>query len=104
MPKGDPDGVMRPTAFKAHDLSRLVEALHIVEDELSFQVHRLETFVTPRTEEEAQHLEQLKNGYAAARPVVRTLKRYHEGRLEWLRAGDISEPDDAGELRSAIGD
>lgn len=81
---------------KVRDLTKLVEALDIAEDELSFQVHRLSTMVTPRTDEEREHLDRLKEGYAKARPFLRTLKKYHQGRLDRLNAGDSLAKEDLG--------
>jgi hypothetical protein len=70
------------------DLSKLVNALVLVEAELGFQVHRLNEHVKPRTKSEIEYHENLKEGYGGARYWVGILKRYHEGRLERSRSGD----------------
>lgn len=60
----------------------LVDALSVVEDELGFQVKRLNEHVKARTEEEAKYHDDLRQGYASAQTYVRRLRRYHEGRLD----------------------
>jgi len=91
------EGDSMPETFKRMDitgkLKALIEAATLVEDELLYQVRRLEVHVKPRTEEEKKYHEELRHGYEQAAFYVRTLKRYHEGRLERLLRGEsLSKP------------
>ena len=63
-------------------LAELVRALEIVQEELGFQVHRLNEHVRPRTEAETDYHENLKEGYGKARYWIGILHRYHKGRLD----------------------
>ena len=63
-------------------LPKLVESCEIVEDELAFQVHRLESMVEPRTDSEKEYFGNLLRGYGDAKYWVGILKRYHRGRME----------------------
>ncbi len=65
-------------------LSEVVEALKITESELTFQIKRLLEHVRPRTAAEGKYHEELKAGYQHAAYMVRTLRRYQEGRLKRL--------------------
>lgn len=63
-------------------LPDLVVALRIVEEELDFQVHRLNSMIEPTTQEEREYHGRLKAGYAESYRWVRTLRRYQQGRLD----------------------
>lgn len=78
---------------KVRLLAEIVDALDVVESELTFQVKRLIEHVKPRTEAEAQYFEELKAGYQSAAYMVRTLKRYQEGRLERQKGGAVGQSD-----------
>lgn len=75
-------------------IKALVGALVLTEDELSYQVRRLEGKVKARTEEEAQYHAELREGYKNAGFHIRTLRRYHEGRLERILSGQRLEEED----------
>lgn len=77
---------------KARNLAELVRACEIVESELGFQVMRLTELVQAKTEEEAKYHNELKAGYQNSQFYVRTMKRYHKGRLE--RRGESPMADD----------
>lgn len=83
----------RETRPVARSLAELVRALHIVESELGFQVHRLNEHVKPRTASEIEYHENLKEGYQTAQRWVGILRRYHQGRLDRAGAevGSVSE-------------
>lgn len=63
-------------------LSQLIEALDLVDNELGFQIMRLSDHVHPRHDDEASYHEALKSGYETARRYVRILRKYHEGRSD----------------------
>lgn len=76
---------------KVQRLRTLIAAAATTEDELQFQVRRLDVHVKPRTEEEAEYHAELRHGYEQAAFYVRTMKRYQEGRLERLLGGERLE-------------
>ena len=67
---------------KVRDLTKIIEALEIVESEFGFQVMRLDEHVRPRTGEEQRYHEELREGYQTAQRYSRILRKYHQGRLE----------------------
>lgn len=75
----------------SRSLVDIVRALELSEGELFHQVKRLEDNVTPRTEDEAAHLTDMREGYRSAARYVGILKRYNEGRLR--RRGIDYAPD-----------
>lgn len=90
------DGEGAAAQPRERSLERLVEALEIVEDELGFQVMRLNEHVKPRTEEEAQYHDELREGYKSSQYYVRLLKRYVAGRLERI-TGEAHVKDELGD-------
>ena len=96
------DARTRPPMFSKMDkvdrLKTLIAATTTTEDELIYQVRRLEQLVKSRTEEERQFHAELKAGYEQAAFYVRTLKRYHEGRLSRLLEGEKLEEEEDGSI------
>lgn len=63
------------------DLTLLISAIKLVEDELSFQVARLAS-----TTDADGHIADLRDGYTVAKKYLGILRRYQQGR-ERRRAG-----------------
>jgi hypothetical protein len=63
------------------DLTEVVKALEIVEQEFGFQAERLTRAVQASTENEREHQADLAVGYQTGARYAGILRRYHEGRL-----------------------
>lgn len=80
---------------RTRSMHRVVEACEDVEQELGFQIRRLNEHVTPRTEEEKEYFDNLKAGYEGAKRWIAILRRYQQGRLDRTRAGEPAPDRDA---------
>lgn len=76
------------------DLSAVVDACRVVEQELRFQADRL-VEVLPRTPAEEKHVGQQERGYRLAAANVQQLREYHEARLRREALTGSTEPDGA---------
>ena len=69
---------------ETRSLPAIIAALDVVIPEVQFQAYRLREHIVPRTEEEKRHFDKMRESYLAAEETLKTLRRYHQKRLNRL--------------------